>query len=157
MKKISCLFAVAVFLIVGCGKKSEDIAVAELTVSADSLMNSFIETWNSADAGAIVNGLADDVVLVDEKGEIVGKEDVAKKFVEVQIKTTKNLSGKNSQASSSSELAFCSGTWSLQAAGTNDTVLQTGTHSFGWKKQSDGSWKINLIHIHNTAKKEKKV
>lgn len=157
MKKfILMLFGTAI-LFSGCGKKSEQGTVVSTVVSADSLMNRFIETWNSADAGAIVNGLADDVVLVDENGEIVGKADVAKKFVEVQIKATKNLSGKNSQASSSPDLAFCSGTWSLQSAESNDTVLHMGTHSFGWKKQSDGSWKINLMHIHNSPKKEKKV
>lgn len=117
------------------------------TVSADSLMNEWNVAWNKHDSTAISNMLADNsVVVFSTKERLIGNDSIMANWVNKNLPTVTNLKTEKISSSSSSEMVFFNGTYTLDIT-ENDSITgaDTGGFTFVWKLQDKKDWKIELL------------
>jgi ketosteroid isomerase-like protein len=133
-------------------KKESKVLSTDTTASVnlEELGNNFNTAWNKKDSAAIVNMMADDVLMLSGKEKFAGKKEVADKWVHYNMPVSANLKIDPLQGNTSSGLAYGAGTWSLDVNVPGKPARKaSGNHTMVWKKQKDDSWKMVLINIEN--------
>ena len=150
----SLLLGAAIVSFAACNQKensSEHLVAGKTDVvrgNIDSLDNAFDENWNKDDSAALVNSLADDVILLSGRDKYQGKKEVAEKWISGHLPITANLKTEVVQKGADAETAYSAGTWSLELnLPGKPAQTVTGNHTFIYRKQADGSWKTALINI----------
>ncbi|MDX5338774.1 MAG: DUF4440 domain-containing protein [Cyclobacteriaceae bacterium] len=117
-------------------------------VSADSLMENWNVAWNAHDSATVANFFHDQsVVIFSTSFQMVGRDSIVKNWVRQSLPTVTNLKTQKISSVSSSELAYYSGSYSLNFTQSDSTLgADTGIFTIVWKLQPDQSWKIeNMI------------
>jgi ketosteroid isomerase-like protein len=119
--------------------------------SVDSLINSFNNAWNVKDSKSIENMFSNSIVYFNGGRATIGKDSIMKYLVGRGLNDVENLKTIKMSEFATNELALFAGKWS--ATNKNDSIsLNEGNISILWKKQSDNSWKMELMHINTLGK-----
>ena len=120
----------------------------ETPVSVDSLMENWNEAWNTHDSSTVANFFHEQsVVIFSSSYQMVGQDSIVKNWVRQSLPTVSNLKTLKISSGSGADLAYYSGTYSLNFT-QGDSVQDTDTGIFTavWKLQPDQSWKVeNMI------------
>lgn len=157
MKKISftvlSLITVITFLISGCNQSANHEAghnenhTAAPTVSPDSLITNWNQSWNTHDSTALTNLFtSNSIVVFSSKKRFTGGDDIMKSWISPTLLSVKNLKTEKISASSSADMAFFNGTYSLDIT-RNDSIVGTdaGCFTIIWKQQNPNDWKVELM------------
>ena len=153
MKKLALIILSAV-LLTACNQStgSENSASANATsvASIDSLNSALYDAWNKKDSVAVLSMFTNDVIMISGRGILKGKDEVAKKFVSLQMPHTNNLNGKKERSDASGDLGYLAGTWSLSSTAPDQAPIEsTGNYNFISKRGDDGIWKFSVLTIEN--------
>jgi ketosteroid isomerase-like protein len=155
-KPISALALAAVILSSGCnetnnGSKEEIMPSANVkTINVDELSTKFSTAWNAKDSTALMELMSNDVVMNNTTLHIKGKDSIATRWIARNLRPTNNLTMIIKDKEANSDLAYESGSWSLDVVlPGKPTSKSSGSYTFAWKKQADNNWKIRLMSIEN--------
>ena len=116
--------------------------------TAESLNTTWNNAWNKGDSSTVVNMIADGAILADGKMEMVGKQKIALKFVHQYIGKIANLKSIPLQFNSGKEICYYSGLYSFDILDQGKLKgKENGRYTFIWKKQSDGIFKLTVLHM----------
>jgi ketosteroid isomerase-like protein len=152
MKKQTLVFAVLASILFSCSPKSEQKESATPSVAhiEDSLIGLWNDAWNRNDTTAIAAMFNDKSVVIGGYNFILTSTDsIMQKWVNKQVKSVANLQTQKRMGNSTDNMAYYSGTWTLDDTNEKDSVLgkQTGTFTSAWEKQQDGKWIMTTIQM----------
>lgn len=141
-----------VFLLFSCGDASQKTASAA-EANVDSLLSVFVSAWNSKDSVATMSVIAEDAVVINDSLIYQGKPDIASKWVSGGLKVLTNISALPVIKSGDEKVAYSGGTYAGDLTPPGGPKLkEKGNYSFGWSKQSNGEWKLTLLHIEDISR-----
>ncbi len=108
---------------------------------ADERMMDFAVAWSTDDEAAVRELMADDAVLLGRE-PLVGA-DAVMGWAREQMAGSGTLVLWPLHSEQHGDTAFQVGRWKLGAGG--------GVHTFQWKREKDGVWRIASIHILDAA------
>jgi ketosteroid isomerase-like protein len=138
------------FWMASCQSPSENtsLSLVSKSVSPDSLIQDWNVAWNTKDSTKISGYFTDQsVVIFSTNHKMAGQDSIMKNWISGNLPAVANLKTEKISSASSSNLAYYSGTYSLDII-RNDSLVGTdiGIFTTIWKLQSDQSWKIeNMI------------
>jgi len=135
---VACALVLAVALTSADAQKPH----AARTVSADQLMSRFVSAWNRDDMPALEAMFSDSIALVGRQS-MVGK--AVTEWVRQENANTKNLRVTPLFSRTTGDMAYQVGRYRLSSA-QGDT-LQTGVHTFTYRRAPDGGWKLESMYI----------
>jgi ketosteroid isomerase-like protein len=120
-------------------------------ISADSLTRDWVDAWNQDNPVAIANMFNENSVLIYGAWQVNSRDSIMHKWVNKQMPQIANLQKTRISSGSGSDMAYYSGFWTLDIT-RNDSVIGQNERNFSaiWKKQTDQSWKIEMIHLGDT-------
>ena len=132
-------------LLVGCAPTVQSAPGGPVTAqTADELMDRFSAVWSADDRDAIAGMLAEDAIYFDANDPPVeGRAAVAASWTQAMANTdmmtiTRIRSGVEGST------AYHAGRWQLTA---NGRVVETGVHTFIFRRGADGVWRISSAHV----------
>lgn len=136
-------------LLASCAQKTESETVVTQTqsVNTDSLINQWNKVWNDHDSTGLTNLFnSNSVVVFSSKKRFTGVNDIMKNWISQTLPVMKNLKTKKISASSTNEMAYYNGTYTLDIT-HNDSVIGTDAGCFNivWKLQDKKDWKVELL------------
>jgi len=146
MKKIVIVLLV-ISVVCSCKKSTP---VDKMTVSVDSLVTKWKDSWNRHDSAAIRNLFDRNPILVAD--DIVAKDlkAISENWIHPNIRAVYNLKIVQLQGWANEEKAGYLGTYSLDLIVNKAVVEQPkGVVSISWKKTEEGVWKITNAHLHS--------
>ena len=142
-----------VFVLMGCGDSQQKTASAAYA-DVDSLVSVFVSAWNSKDSVVTMSVMAEDAVVMNDSLIYRGKSEIANKWVSGGLKVLSNISALIIIKNSDGNVAYAGGTYSGDLTPLDGPKLkEKGNYSLGWSKQSNGEWKLTLIHIEDNSRK----
>ena len=132
-------------VLVGCAPTVQSAPGGPVTAqSADALMDRFAAAWSTDDRDAIAGMLAEDAIYFDANDPPVeGRAAVAASWGQAMANTdvmtiTRLRSGVEDGT------VYHTGRWQLTA---NGRVVETGVHTFIFRRGADGTWRISSAHV----------
>ena len=132
-------------------KTSDNSNNENKVASVDSLVNAFSKAWNGKDSKSIESMFSNSIVYLNGGRATIGKDSIMKYLVGRALNDVENLKIIKISEITSNELVLFAGKWS--ASNKNDSIpLNEGNISVLWKKQSDSTWKMELMHLNSVVK-----
>lgn len=117
-------------------------------VNVQDLNKQFIAAWNNKDSVKIDSFLAADVQFLQADNRLKGKTEVVQKWVKASLPVVSNLKTSVVSSDADANMAYEGGTFSVDVMIPNSpSGIGEGNYLFIWKKQSDGSWKVNYVQL----------
>ena len=115
---------------------------AARTVSADQLMANFVAAWNAHDTLALQTMFSDSIALVGRQS-MLGR--AAVDWARQENAHTKSLRVTPLYSRTIGDMAYQVGRYRLRS--TQSDTLQTGVHTFTYRRAPDGNWKLESMYI----------
>lgn len=133
--------------------KESDNKETDPSVNVDSLLAVFVSGWNNKDSVAIMQTIADNAVVMNDSLIHTGINSIANNWISGGVKVISNIKTISSTQDRSCNVAYASGTYSLDLTPPGGPVLkEKGNYSLVWTKQDNGEWKLTLIHIEDVTR-----
>jgi ketosteroid isomerase-like protein len=147
------LFIAVVCCIYACNEPTtaavatdENLSTASFNI--DSMNKVFDNAWNGKDSAALLAMMEDDVKMLKARDLFNGKDEIAKKWLSVNLPVANNLTTNVESKEADARTAYEAGTFALDVNIPNQPAFKaTGNYTFIWKKQPDNNWKIHFIQI----------
>jgi ketosteroid isomerase-like protein len=110
----------------------------------DAVVAQFVKEFNSKDAAALAFHYAEDAAAFPPgQARVEGRENIRKMWEQAIKSGASNFMLTTNEVEESGNLAFESGTFSLDGPGNNGTVAKSsGKYVVVWKKAVDGTWQM---------------
>lgn len=161
--KLKQTLGILVIVIIGIlfsacsGNKEQKITSDKISqnVSVDSLITTFTDLWNQNDSIGLSKTFTNSTLVLIGDGKATGTDSIMKNLVSKQLPRVANLKITKFSEGTSTDFAFYTGSWTIDFT-KNETVVgsDVGNITIIWKKQSDNSWKIELLHMNSLPKKQ---
>jgi len=150
MKQLTLLAVLATLL--GCGQALPENNTTA-AVNVDSLTAMFTAGWNNKDSAAIMQTMAEDCLVMNDSLMHKGRSAIAKDWVSGGVKVLSNIKTSSAKKDSDNRIAYDAGTYSVDLTPPGGPLLkERGNYNLTWTKQTDGNWKLTLVHIEDITR-----
>lgn len=150
MRKLT--FLLVCFAILSCNETT-DKAAKNTSVDVDSLTAAFLAGWNKKDSAAIMSTIADNAIVMNDSLIHNGRAAIADNWISGGVHVISNIKTTSAIKNNDNLLAYDGGTYSLDLTIPGGPVLkEKGNYSLVWTKQTDGLWKLTLVHIEDITR-----
>lgn len=152
MRQLFTLSVALALVLLGCNDTSNTTPVIT-QADVDSLTSVFVTGWNDKDSAAVIQTIAEDAIVMNDSLIYIGQSAIADKWISGGLKVLSNITVSTLVKNSDDKVAYAGGTYTGDLTPPGGPVLkERGNYSFGWTKQTNGDWKLTLIHIEDVSR-----
>lgn len=156
MKKLTLLFATVMLVfsisISSCKESAKDQSASAdscctVTVTSDSLIALWNDAWNTKNAEALKNMIAEDAVVLETDWQVAGRDSIMAKWITPSLPVISNLKTEKVTDCICCCCVSLTAFYSLDVTTKEGVVSEKGNFTFIWNQDDDKTWKLKLIHM----------